>query len=127
MDSISPDEATTAGGRLARGRARMREIAVEDAAKRQRLVAELLAELGWPAGAVDRVTAYWLQPSSVLRSAAADARRASGPSKRSSRTGRLTPDSRPQFWCCHACEYAARASSNVAAMPERCSPGLVPG
>jgi hypothetical protein len=65
VDSISPDETTTAGGRLARGRARRREIAVEDAAKRQRLVAELLAELGRPAGAVDRDTAETLAATVV--------------------------------------------------------------
>lgn len=66
MDSISPNTTITADdGRRARGRARMREIAAEDAAKRQRLVTELLAELGRPAGAVDRVTAETLAATVV--------------------------------------------------------------
>jgi hypothetical protein len=43
----------------------MRELRREDEAKRQRLVAELLAELGRPAGAVDRVTAETLAATVV--------------------------------------------------------------
>jgi hypothetical protein len=58
--TIAPD-----GNRLARGRARMREIAREDETKRQQLVAELLAELGRPAGAVDRITAKTLAATVV--------------------------------------------------------------
>jgi len=43
----------------------MHELRREDEAKRQRLVAELLAELGRPAGAVDRVTAETLAATVV--------------------------------------------------------------
>jgi hypothetical protein len=43
----------------------MHEMRREDQAKRQRLVAELLAELGRPAGAVDRVTAETLAATVV--------------------------------------------------------------
>jgi hypothetical protein len=47
------------------GRRRQLQIAREDEAKRQRLVAELLAELGRPAGAVDRVSAETLAATVV--------------------------------------------------------------
>jgi hypothetical protein len=43
----------------------MHEVRREDEAKRQRLVAELLAELGRPAGAVDRVAAVTLAATVV--------------------------------------------------------------
>jgi len=59
--SPSPTPDKTQHPRLLRGKARMREIAAEDAAKRQRLV----AELGRPAGAVDRVSAETLAATVV--------------------------------------------------------------
>ena len=54
MDSISPDAPYP---HLARGRARMRELAQQSAAERDKLAAEILAGLGRAPSAIDRIAA----------------------------------------------------------------------
>jgi hypothetical protein len=58
MDSMSPDATTTPDdGRLARGRARMRQLTKQYAIEHETLTAEILASLGRPASAIDRIAA----------------------------------------------------------------------
>lgn len=65
MDSNTPDATTAPEDQLARGRKRMREIAAEDEAKRQRLVTELLECLGRVPTALDRENIKTLAASLV--------------------------------------------------------------
>jgi len=65
VDSNTPDATTAPEDQLARGRKRMREIAAEDEAKRQRLVTELLECLGRVPTALDRENIKTLAASLV--------------------------------------------------------------